>query len=161
MHLCDTNIDLALAARRTTHLQCATLAAYALAAHPKPAVLAARSLAAVAAVRIDASGLAFAAAAALTLAAFDLAGGLAVRPEQFGGPVRAAVDAFTRAGNEGRDPGAAERRRLLAVGAIAAFAAGWFVFGIPGALIAAALAPTVASRLLRARRERYRRAVED
>jgi tight adherence protein B len=141
MHLLDTDIDLAAAGH----------ALGALAADPAAAL----------AVRLDGSALAFVAALALTVAAFDLVGGFAVRPEQFGGPLRAALDAFTRAGNEGRDPGAAERRRLLAVGAIVAFTAGWFLFGIPAALIAAALAPTVASRLLRARRERYRRAVED
>src|SRR5204862_7192436 len=64
------------------------------------------------------------------------------------------------AGREGRDPGAAERRRLLLFGAAAAFAAGWFVLGAAGGFAAAAVAPIAASRVLRARRERYRRAVE-
>jgi tight adherence protein B len=43
---------------------------------------------------------------------------------------------------------------------VAAFVGGWFVFGVPGALVAAALAPAVAGRVLRARRARYRSAVD-
>ncbi len=41
-----------------------------------------------------------------------------------------------------------------------AFAAGLFVFGFVAGLIAAAVAPALGSRALRARRERYRRSVE-
>src|SRR4051795_4619196 len=109
---------------------------------------------------MSAAMLAFAAAAALAGAAFDLAGGPASRLPGVEGPLRAAADAFARAGSEGRDPGAVERRRLLAGGACAAFAIGLFLFGAVGGAIAAAAAPAVASRVLRARRERYRRAVE-
>jgi tight adherence protein B len=71
------------------------------------------------------------------------------------------LDSVLRAGREGRDPGAAERRRLLVAGACCALAAGWFVAG-PGAGLALACGgPWVVARVLRAARERYRRAVAD
>ena len=69
------------------------------------------------------------------------------------------VELVVRAGTEGRDPGAADRRRLIAAGAVAAFALGAVVAGAVTALIAAATGPWAVGRLLRARRERYRRAV--
>jgi tight adherence protein B len=109
---------------------------------------------------MSATTLAFVSAAALACAALDVAGGFAPRMRIEAGPMRAAADAFAAAGREGRDPGGAERRRLLAAGSFAAFAGGWFVFGIPGAVVAAAAAPTVANRVLAARRARYRRAVD-
>ena len=72
----------------------------------------------------------------------------------------ALVDSVLRAGREGRDPGAPERRRLLAAGACAALVAGWFVAG-PGAGLALACGgPWAAARVLRVARERYRRAVD-
>ncbi len=72
----------------------------------------------------------------------------------------ALVDAVVRAGREGRDPGAAERRRLLGAGAAVALAAGWIVAGpLVGAALGAA-GPWSVGRLLRARREHYRRAVD-
>jgi tight adherence protein B len=108
--------------------------------------------------------LAFTAAAIAVAALADLAAGFAGdaagRAPRMAGPVRAAAEVFTRASREGRDPGAAERRRLLAGGAAAAFASGFFLFGFKGGFLAAAVAPTAASRALRARRERYRRSVE-
>jgi tight adherence protein B len=77
--------------------------------------------------------------------------------------VRAAIalgEAVAQQGREGRDPGAAERRRLLLAGAGAAFCLGTALAGpLPGAALAAA-GPWAMSRLLRARRERYRRAVD-
>ncbi len=73
---------------------------------------------------------------------------------------RAALATVSRAGSEGLDPDRSERRRLLLVGALATAGAGWLVFGVGGAVVAAAVAPTLASRLLRARRTRYREAVE-
>jgi len=70
------------------------------------------------------------------------------------------LDSVLRLGREGRDPGVAERRRLLLVGSLCALAAGSFVAG-PGAGVALACAgPWVVARVLRAARERYRRAVE-
>src|SRR3954470_24916744 len=109
---------------------------------------------------IGAGGLAFIAAGLGACAALDLAGSFAVRLPSAGGGVRAAVATFTRAGHEGRDPGAAERRRLLAGCSLVAFLVGWFVFDVKGGLAAAAIAPTVASRILQGRRRRYREAVD-
>ena len=109
---------------------------------------------------MSASGLAFAAGAVLAVAALDLIGGIGERLGAIDRPLRAAAETFARAGREGRDPAAAERRRLLAIGALLAFAVGWFVFGMRGGVAAAALAPTLAGRALRSRRMRYRKAVE-
>ncbi|HWM11405.1 MAG TPA: type II secretion system F family protein [Solirubrobacteraceae bacterium] len=72
----------------------------------------------------------------------------------------ALVDAVVRAGREGRDPGAAERRRLLTAGAATAAVAGWIVVGPPAGLALGAAAPWSVARLLRARREHYRRRVD-
>lgn len=70
------------------------------------------------------------------------------------------VEAVVRLGREGRDPAALERRRLLLAGAVIAFAAGTAVLGpLPGLALAAG-GPWAVSRVLRARRERYRRAVD-
>lgn len=107
---------------------------------------------------MTAAGLGFTAAAALAVAAVDLAGGAGASIPRIGG-MRAAADVFTRASREGRDPEAAERRRLLAGGGLGAFVAGWFLFGISVGLIAGAAAPFVARRALRARRRRYCEAV--
>jgi tight adherence protein B len=109
---------------------------------------------------VDTTLLGFAAAAAFALAAVDLAGSAAPRVAFGRTGIRAAADAFALAGREGRDPAAADRRRLLAGGAVLAFAGGWFVFGFAGGLFAAAAAPIAAGRMLRARRDRYRRAVD-
>jgi tight adherence protein B len=100
----------------------------------------------------------FLAGAALACAAVDLAGAVVPRVPFVG--FRAAADVFARAGREGRDPGAAERRQLFAAGCVAALAVGWFVFGVGAGCVAAALAPAIANRLLRARRARYRHAVD-
>jgi tight adherence protein B len=72
----------------------------------------------------------------------------------------AAFEAVVRAGSEGRDPGAVERRRLLAAGAVAACALGWTVAGPAAAVGVGAAGPWLVARLLRARRERYRAAIE-
>jgi tight adherence protein B len=109
---------------------------------------------------MDAGVLGFLAAAAFACATVDLAGSFAPRIPAARGGIRMAADAFALAGSEGRDPDAAERRKLLAGGAVAAFAVGWFVFGPAVGLVAAAIAPAAASRILRARRDRYRRAVD-
>ena len=74
--------------------------------------------------------------------------------------VDAMVDALVRLGREGRDPGTAQRRRLLGAGALAGALLG---AGVSGPLTGAALGaggPWLVARALRARRERYRRAVE-
>ncbi len=70
------------------------------------------------------------------------------------------MEALVRAGREGRDPGAVERRRLLVAGSACAFCAGAVTFGpLVGALLAAA-GPSAVARLLAARRRRYRSAVD-
>jgi tight adherence protein B len=99
------------------------------------------------------------AAASLWETARALGGGADRLPRAARGAA-SLVDAVGRAGREGRAPGALERRRLLLAGAAGAFAAGSLVAGpLPGAAVAAA-GPWLVARLLRARRERYRRAVE-
>lgn len=102
------------------------------------------------------AALAFAAAALAVLAAAQLVPELLSRA-----PRRLAlVDAMLRLGREGRDPGAAERRRLLLAGAACALVTGWFVAGpVAGAALASA-GPWAVARALRVARERYRRAVE-
>jgi tight adherence protein B len=75
--------------------------------------------------------------------------------------VGALMETVARAGREGRDPGAVERRRLLAAGAGFAFLVGVFVAGPRAGVVAAVAGPFVLSRVLLARRERYRVAVED
>jgi tight adherence protein B len=107
---------------------------------------------------MQASALAFVAGAALAFAVVDLAG--VALPRIGGGGLRAAADAFARVANEGLDPGVDDRRRLLAAGCVAAFVTGWFMFGVPGGVAAAAAAPALANRVLRARRARYARAVD-
>lgn len=70
------------------------------------------------------------------------------------------VDAVGRLGREGRDPGAVERRRLLLVGAALAFLIGTAALGPLAGSALACGGPFVVARLLRVRRERYRRAVD-
>src|SRR3954451_15533268 len=105
---------------------------------------------------MGASSLAFVAAASLACAALDLAGAFVPRMPV---GIRAAADAFARAGREGRDPGSVERRQVLVAGCIAAFVAGWFLFGFAGGVIGATAAPACANRVIRARHARYRAAV--
>ena len=105
------------------------------------------------------AALGFAAGALGALAAVDVARAalpsLALRAPRW----LALLDAVLRVGREGRDPGAAERRRMLVAGAFCAMAAGWFVAG-PGAGLALACGgPWAVARVLRGARERYRRAV--
>lgn len=108
---------------------------------------------------------AFAAGALTALAAADLLAGFAgaavVRAPALAGPLRAAAGVLARAGSEGRDPGVAERRRVLATGAVLALVGAMFLVGPIAGVLAAVCAPAVGSRLLRARAARYRRAVDD
>lgn len=71
----------------------------------------------------------------------------------------ALSETLVRAGREGRDPGAAERRRLLGAGAALALVAGTLALGPLAGLALAAGAPWLVARALAARRERYRRAI--
>jgi tight adherence protein B len=106
------------------------------------------------------AGLAFASAACAVLATWALA--VEAAPRALAGAVgwlATRADTVMRLGSEGRDPGVAERRRLLATGAVAAFAVGTAVLGPWAGLALAACGPAAVARGLRAWRARYRRAV--
>jgi tight adherence protein B len=107
---------------------------------------------------------AFLAGAALGAALLELGGGmarrLAARAPRGLRALAALAELLVRAGREGRDPGALERRRLLIAGAACAFCAGALSFGpLIGAGLAAA-GPSAVARVLAARRRRYRAAVD-
>lgn len=83
--------------------------------------------------------------------------------ERAPGAARSAArlfEALVRVGREGRDPGVAERRRMLLAGAAVAFLSGILLEGPRTATALGAGGPWVVGRVLRARREHYRRAVE-
>jgi tight adherence protein B len=113
---------------------------------------------------VTSTGLAFASAALLALGLGELAEagivGAIARGPRLARTAAALADAVVRAGSEGRDPGADDRRRLLACGAVLAFAAGALAAGPVVGLAVGAGGPWVVARTLRARRERYRRMVE-
>jgi tight adherence protein B len=108
--------------------------------------------------------LAFLAAAAGAVAAWEigrpLLSALAERGPRVARAAAGLVDVLVRLGREGRDPRAAERRRLLTAGALAAFLAGAAVAGPLASVVLAAAGPWTVSRILGARRRRYRRAVD-
>jgi tight adherence protein B len=110
----------------------------------------------------SAAGLAFAAGALGSVALLDLArelvGAASERAPRFSRSIGGLAESVLRAGREGRDPGTAERRRLLAAGGGAAFLAGWLVAGPAIALGAGVAGPVALARVLRAGRERYRAA---
>lgn len=111
-----------------------------------------------------AAGFAFLAGAVGAVAASDLAGraarALSRRAPAVVGGAAGLVDVLVRLGSEGRDPRARERRRLLLAGAVTAFLGGTAVLGpLPGLALASG-GPWTVARLLRVRRERYRRAVD-
>jgi tight adherence protein B len=74
--------------------------------------------------------------------------------------VREAVEPLLRAGREGYSPSRPERRRLAALGALAAVAVGWLAGGLTVALPLAVAGPGLAAWAISSRRGRYRRAVE-
>ena len=111
---------------------------------------------------MSATALAFVAGALGALGALQVAITAGAR-ERLPGAARSVTDlaeALVRVGSEGRDPGAADRRRMLLAGAALAFVAGALVAGPLAGLALGAGGPWAASRGLRARREHYRRAVE-
>jgi tight adherence protein B len=111
-----------------------------------------------------AAPLAFLAGAAAGAALLELGGVVlgraAARAPRWARAVAGLVDVLVRAGREGRDPGAAERRRLLLAVSAAAFAVGTLTIGPPVGLALSTAGPWAVARLLRARRERYRAAVD-
>jgi tight adherence protein B len=111
----------------------------------------------------SAAGFLAGAAGALALAEFAsaLVPLVAARAPRWLRTLAGLVDALVRAGREGRDPGALERRRLLIGGAGVAFAAGFVTFGPLVGVALAAAGPSGVARMLAARRLRYRAAVEE
>ncbi|MGE5407831.1 MAG: type II secretion system F family protein [Syntrophothermus sp.] len=97
-----------------------------------------------------------------------LAGGLvalALREAVLASPaaahwVAAAIEPLRRAGREGYAPSNPERRRLAALGALAAVAAGWFLAGPALALPLSVAGPPAVGWAIASRRGRYRRSVE-
>ena len=105
-----------------------------------------------------AATLAFAAGAFGLLGAGQLAA--AARAPLIASALARLVDVVVRLGREGRNPAAAERRRLLLAGSLLAVLLGTAVLGPLGGAALGAGGPWLVARLLRARREQYRRAVE-
>lgn len=102
---------------------------------------------------------------ALTGAAAGALAAVAAREAVLASPaiarwVRVALEPLGRAGREGYLPTVGERRRLAALGTVAAIAGGWFLAGAALALPLAVAAPSLAASAISARRKRYRRAVE-
>ncbi|HET7485036.1 MAG TPA: type II secretion system F family protein [Solirubrobacterales bacterium] len=74
--------------------------------------------------------------------------------------VRVALEPLRRAGREGYSPSVPERRRLAALGTLAAIMGGWFMAGVTLALPLAVAGPALAAAAINVRRKRYRGAVE-
>jgi tight adherence protein B len=108
--------------------------------------------------------LAFACGALASWAAAELAAiavqGLRARAPAALHTAAGLVDAAVRIGREGRYPGTVERRRMLAAGAAGALALGTLLAGPLAGAALATLGPWAVARLLKARREHYRRAVD-
>jgi tight adherence protein B len=102
--------------------------------------------------------LAFAAAALGVVAAWELVAALErTRP---GATLARALEPVVRAGRDGREPTAPERRRLGLVAAGALAAAGWLLGGAVLGALAAVAGPALAIGVLRARRRVYSRGLE-
>jgi tight adherence protein B len=110
------------------------------------------------------TALAFVAGASAALALLELgaaaSGVVAARAPRWVRGAAVLVDVVVRAGREGRDPGAVERRRLLVGGAAVAFVVGFVTFGPVAGIAVAAAGPLAVARVLAARRRRYRAAVD-
>jgi tight adherence protein B len=103
--------------------------------------------------------LSLAGAAAGALAALAVREAVMATPA-IAGWVRVALEPLSRAGREGYSPTVPERRRLAALGTGAAVLSGWFLAGASVALPLAVAGPSLATWTIKARRRRYRRAVE-
>jgi tight adherence protein B len=109
---------------------------------------------------VSAAGWGFGAGALGLLALADVLGVVGARLPGLARAAAALGEVVARVGSEGRDPVSGERRRLLLAGATAGFAIGWLIAGfVLGAALAAGM-PWLVGRALRARHERYRRAVD-
>jgi tight adherence protein B len=103
--------------------------------------------------------------AALVGAAAGGLGALAAREALLASPaaarwLRLALEPLRRAGREGYAPSSIERRRLAALGAVAAVAAGWLLGGLAVALPLSVAGPAAVGWAISSRRRRYRSAVE-
>lgn len=74
--------------------------------------------------------------------------------------LRLALEPLRRAGREGYAPSTLERRRLAALGTVAAIAGGWLLAGPALALPLSVAGPALAGWAISSRRRRYRSAVE-
>jgi tight adherence protein B len=74
--------------------------------------------------------------------------------------LRLALEPLRRAGREGYAPSTLERRRLAALGAVAAVGGGWMLVGLAVALPLSVAGPLLAGWAISSRRRRYRAAVE-
>jgi tight adherence protein B len=101
--------------------------------------------------------LAASAAALAVVAAWDLLA--AVERTRPAAVLARALEPVVRAGREGRDATAIERRRLAIVAAAALAAGGWLVGGPGLGLVAGVAGPALAIAALRTRRRAYTRAV--
>jgi tight adherence protein B len=106
------------------------------------------------------AALAFVAGGLAACAAADVAAEVVSRVPALARALGSLASLFARVGRDGRDPGAAERRKLLLAGGAASFCAGALLAGPLVAVAAGCSAPWAVGRLLAARRERYRREVE-
>src|ERR1700748_901014 len=70
--------------------------------------------------------------------------------------LRQALEPLRRAGREGYAPSTLERRRLAALGALAAIVAGWLAGGLEVALPLSVAGPGIAAWAISSRRRRYR-----
>lgn len=74
--------------------------------------------------------------------------------------LRLALEPLRRAGREGYAPSTRERRRLAALGAVAAVVGGWLLAGAALALPLSVAGPAAVAWAISSRRRRYRQAVE-
>jgi len=102
---------------------------------------------------VTAATLAFGAGAAGTAGAWELLA--AAEGTRVSAALARALEPVSRAGREGRDPTAPERRRLALLAAGALLGAGWLVGGTLLALLAATAGPALAVAVVRARARRY------
>ena len=102
---------------------------------------------------MTAATLAFGAGAAGTAGAWELLA--AAEGTRVSAALARALEPVSRAGREGRDPTAPERRRLALLAAGALLGAGWLVGGTLLALLAATAGPALAVAVVRARARRY------
>jgi tight adherence protein B len=108
----------------------------------------------------SASALALAGGCLAAVAAAEGGGELALAARKRLPRVAELARALERLGADGREPGAAERRRALAAAAALALVVGAMLAGPAAGVALACAAPWSIGRLLRARRERYRQSLE-